>query len=861
MSFTSMARAIQLSIISFIIGTSISQADTTTSYTYTQDGEIATIDGPRIDVSDITTYSYDAQGNRTSITNALSQVTQVTAHDAIGRPLTIVDPNGLITSLTYDPRGRLTQHSLSDSVTNRTTQYSYDPVGNLIQVTQPDGGFIAYEYDSAHRLIGMEDNQGNRIDYTLDAMGNRLSEQVGDPQGNLTRTQQWLYDELGQIRQLTDSQNNSTVFTRDKNGNVTQSLDANQNPDTKSYDAVDRVKLQTNALNGTTQYTYDAQDNITSVTDPNNLTTTYEYDYLGNVTSQTSPDTGTTTYTYDEAGNRLSKTDARGITVNYSYDALNRLTQVSYPDSNLNVSYMYDQGSNGIGRLTSMIDANGTTTYAYNAYGDLVSQTRTSSDSIVTTFSYVYDGHWRLATLTYPSGNSVNYTYDVHGQLNTLTYEWSDSTTQTLVSNLQKLPFGPLEAFDYGNGLSLTRSFDQDYHLTGQTIPGLLQSSYQHDAVGNITDWQDLLSTGQDQLFEYDSLYRLTSASGTYGDLTYSYDATGNRLSLTLDGSTETYSYVPSSHQLQHILGSVTDSRTYDAAGNTLQSLIGNYTYDDTNRMVSFTKTGTTATYAYNGKGERISKNVDGAITRFRYGPAGQLLGEYDQTGQAIREYITLESQPIALIVTDPQTTVASIYYLHTDHLGSVVKATDSSQGLVWDAERKPFGERALITELIKMPLGFPGQYFDEESGNYYNYFRDYDPTIGRYLQSDPIGLDGGINTYAYVGGNSIRRIDIYGLAWAPCEGNSAAECWVPSPNTDSVPECATPECSAGLPPAPSDNRSVCEIDKGQCKWACGISSGFSYGPINTILGLGIPGAVTMMTPRTQGFCEWVCQE
>ncbi|MEW8057606.1 MAG: RHS repeat-associated core domain-containing protein, partial [Candidatus Thiodiazotropha sp.] len=722
-------------------------ADRTTSYTYTAQGQVETIDGPRLDVSDITTYGYDTQGNRISITNALSQVTQVTAHDAAGRPLTSVDPNGLTTTLNYDLRGRLTQQSLSDGSTTRTTLYGYDPVGNLTRVTQPDGSFISYDYDLAHRLIGMEDNQGNRIDYTLDAMGNRLSEQVSDPNGTLTRSQQRVYDELGQVRQLIDSHNNNIAYSYDANGNLTQTTDAKLNPTAQAYDALDRLKQQTDALDGTTQYAYDAQDNLTSVTDPNGLTTTYDYDGLGNLISQTSPDTGSTTYTYDEAGNRLTQTDARGVTVSYSYDALNRLTHVSYPDTSLNVTYTYDQGTHGIGKLTSIIDTHGTTSYTYNAYGDLITQTRTSSDSIVTTFSYDYDSYGRLASLTYPSGNRVNYTYDAQGQLTGLSYEWSDGTIQTLIGNLQTLPFGPVKAFDYGNGLSLTRSFDQDYRLIGQTIAGILQSSYQHDPVGNITDWQDLLSTGQDQLFDYDALYRLTNASGAYGDFTYTYDATGNRLSLTLDGSTETYSYAPSSHRLQQILGSVTDSRSYDAAGNTIQSLIGSYTYDDTNRMVGFTKTGTAATYAYNGKGERIKKNVDGTVTRFRYGPAGQLLGEYDQTGQAIREYITLEGQPVAQIVTDPVTTLSSVYYLHTDHLGAVVKATDSTQAMVWDAERKPFGERSVTTAQIEMPLGFPGQYFDEESGNYYNYFRDYDPSTGRYLQSDPIGLKGGINT------------------------------------------------------------------------------------------------------------------
>jgi RHS repeat-associated protein len=100
------------------------------------------------------------------------------------------------------------------------------------------------------------------------------------------------------------------------------------------------------------------------------------------------------------------------------------------------------------------------------------------------------------------------------------------------------------------------------------------------------------------------------------------------------------------------------------------------------------------------------------------------------------------------------------VVYLHTDHLGAVVKATDGDQGLVWDAERRPFGERRVTTALVGVALGFPGQYFDEESGNYYNYFMDYDPGTGRYLQSDPIGLKGGLNTYLYANANPLSWVD-----------------------------------------------------------------------------------------------------
>ncbi|MEW8089888.1 MAG: RHS repeat-associated core domain-containing protein [Candidatus Thiodiazotropha endolucinida] len=816
------------------------------SYTYNRYGKVLTMDGPRSDLADHWQYEYwpdsavcpgasegigmdkGCRGELSRVTNPLGHETEYLKYNAHGQLLEMRTPNNLLVRYAYDQRQRLVEHDFE----GRTTGFEYDLRGLLVRVIPNDSQPIAYIYDDAGRLTQItREATGEYIRYTLDAMGNRIAENIYDASGTLLQKTDLAYDALARLAELADSKNQVTAFLYDANGNLTQTTDAKLNPTAQTYDALDRLKQQTDALDGTTQYTYDAQDNLTSVTDPSGLTTTYNYDGLGNLISQTSPDTGTTTYTYDEAGNRLTQTDARGITVSYSYDALNRLTHVSYPDTSLNVTYNYDQGTDGIGNLTSIVDTNGTTTYTYNAYGDLITQARTSSDSIVTTFNYDYDTYGRLASLTYPSGNSVNYTYDAHGQLSSLTYEWSDGTTQPLISNLQTLPFGPIEAFDYGNGLSLTRSFDQDYQLVSQNIPGILQSSYQHDPVGNITDWQDLLSTGQDQLFDYDALYRLTSANGAYGDITYTYDATGNRLSLTLDGSTETYSYVPSSHRLQQILGSVTDSRTYDAAGNTIQSLIGSYAYDDTNRMVSFTKTGATATYAYNGKGERISKNVDGTITRFRYAPAGQLLGEYDQNGQAIREYITLEGQPVALVSTDPVTAANTIYYLHTDHLGAVVKATDGTQALVWDAERKPFGERSVTTAQIEMPLGFPGQYFDEETGNYYNYFRDYDPKTGRYLQSDPIGLWGGVNTYGYANSNSLTNIDLKGLFWGPNPPSG------PSPNPNPTPNSPIfPGSSCG--PAGSPNNfpngmfgdwnfePACQYHD-QCYGHCGADKGY----------------------------------
>ncbi|MCU7875276.1 MAG: RHS repeat-associated core domain-containing protein [Candidatus Thiodiazotropha sp. (ex Lucinoma borealis)] len=162
---------------------------------------------------------------------------------------------------------------------------------------------------------------------------------------------------------------------------------------------------------------------------------------------------------------------------------------------------------------------------------------------------------------------------------------------------------------------------------------------------------------------------------------------------------------------------------------------------------------------------------------------------------------------PTSTVLLSGSPTEQGVVYLHTDHLGAVVKAMDGDQNLVWDAERKPFGERSVTTAQIEMTLGFPGQYFDEESGNYYNYFRTYDPSTGRYLESDPIGLEGGLNTYAYVGGNPINFVDPTGEAPLCPPGQRA----VPMKNYESEYP-AYFDCKGYPPPKKYTDETECKV-------------------------------------------------
>jgi YD repeat-containing protein len=175
------------------------------TYTFNTAGKMLTSTGPRRDVNDTTTYVYDGNGNATSVTNAIGQVTTMSNYDANGRVGRIASPNGVVTVLTYGPRGWVTDRSDTAGGVTQSTGYEYDGVGQLKKITFPDGAYVAYTYDNAHRLTGLSDSVGNTTQYTLDYRGNRIAEQSRDPAGALARQVKRVYDNLNQLMNVTGS--------------------------------------------------------------------------------------------------------------------------------------------------------------------------------------------------------------------------------------------------------------------------------------------------------------------------------------------------------------------------------------------------------------------------------------------------------------------------------------------------------------------------------------------------------------------------------------------------------------------------------------------------------------------------------
>jgi YD repeat-containing protein len=179
------------------------------TWTYNAFGQVLTANGPRTDVSDLTTYAYYSDttadhtlGDLWKVTNPAGHVTEYTRYDRNGRLLEMTDPNGLVTTQTHTPRGWLKTRQVGTELTT----YDYDAVGQLKKVTLPDGSWLGNDYDGAHRLIATYDHQGNRVTYTLDNAGNRTKEEVKDPGGALVRTQTRVYDALSRLQNIVQPQ-------------------------------------------------------------------------------------------------------------------------------------------------------------------------------------------------------------------------------------------------------------------------------------------------------------------------------------------------------------------------------------------------------------------------------------------------------------------------------------------------------------------------------------------------------------------------------------------------------------------------------------------------------------------------------
>jgi RHS repeat-associated protein len=442
-------------------------------------------------------------------------------------------------------------------------------------------------------------------------------------------------------------------------------------------------------------------------------------------------------------------------------------------------------GNKGKGRLTSVTEESGSSTLKYDAQGRLSQDTKVIQGQSYAV-AYGYDANGKVTQITLPSGRIITYTRAIDGLVSTVTTKpTSTGTVQNIATSVAYQPFGPIKGLTYGNGLALARTYDQNYWLTGTKVSATaatrLDLTFDRNANGQLAGVTDNAATGRSASFGYYDAGRLQYGVGPWGDHSYAYDAAGNRTDFRTDtGGVVAYQFAVNSGttnqvtQVQDTNGTALRNLIYRDGGDLYEDArVGGstyqYYYNARKRLVVANKDAVDAAYyGYDFRNQRVWRQVLSptyAATHYIYDQQGHLLAEHNgDTGAVIKQYIWLDDTPLAVIDKSSGTEV--VYYIHTGQIDEPLVMTNASKAKVWDAYVEPFGRAQVFgTASANIDLRLPGQWAQLESGGLsQNWNRDYDPTLARYIQADPIGLDGGQNLYAYVDGNPLDLIDIAGL-------------------------------------------------------------------------------------------------
>jgi RHS repeat-associated protein len=712
----------------------------------------------------------------------------------------IEEPNGNRVTATYNASGELTRvrHSNGDEFTftyyasgrlatlidhdGRVTNYAYDGSGeHLLTVTRPDGEAMTYTYTSAtgalksHCLTSIAAPDAPVVHFEYDGLG-RLSEQY---LGSGEEQTQFSYSTAGKTF-ISDALDNTTILWMDGRG---------------------RTARVENSLGAAMDMAYDANWNLVEVAGPTGLTSGFAYDDLGNLTSTQDPMGHVTEFEYGGAySNLLWARDARGNTTHYAYDITGNLTGITYADGTAE-SYAYDAFGNASGWMNRRGDAISYTyndrgqltqvtypggissTYTYDGAGRLIA---TADDNGTTTLEYDTDNDW-LTKITYPEGRylefdyndagqrvqmvdqagfAVDYEYDAAGRLSRLT-GGSGSVVISYTYNLA----GHLTREYKGNGTYTTYEYDaagQVLHLVNYGPDDSVQSrfDYTYDALGRRTEMDTLdgawTYTYDDSGQLVHAVFDSTNPSVDDQDLTYEYDAVGNRIRTIFNGVTTAYTTNDMNQYTQ--VGDATYA--YDADGNmVLENSTGEmitYAYDYDNRLIGVTSSvsGTWA-YTYDALGNRVGSVHDGNTTRYFNDPTGlvDVVGEYSGGGALVARYVH------GLGLVSRVDAVGNPAYYAFDAIGNTRQMSNMAGAVVNAYDYTPFGTVIQQVETIPNPFRYVGQLgvMGGENSLQFMRARFYDPDLGRFISADPLRIPS-YNAYSYAYNEPTKFSDAIGL-------------------------------------------------------------------------------------------------
>lgn len=752
-------------------------------------------------------YTYNIQGQIKTVKNYLQHFWQFN-YNLAGYSTEIIDPLNHSTFLTTDFMGRLTKYI--DALGHETLfSYSFTPDGYETKVTNPLNQTTTYQYDNLYHLIktisptGLEKqkiyNAEGEIIQDIDEVGNVIAYEYGTKGSDLagliakivlpTYSAVFSYNNTNNITEINQLLGeNKTVtkhFVYDQMGSLTQIIDAASRLTQTDFNILGYPIKKIDALGGQTTFERDLLGNLNKIIDANENQYSYVYDENNNLIKETKSLGNEVEYFYNEIDQLVEQKNSNGNRVIYQYDKAGNNIKKSYLDKaqsipSQEIYYSYNE-ANQLIEVQQTGDTNTHFIYLRDALGRVIQETISygdGNDKITKTLKYSYDEEGNLISFNYPDNSSVNYQYDknqliqatlANGEIITWSnYQWLMPTRINYPSITQNNLYDPL-----------LRILQINVSNNDKT---LFKRDYVYDEVGNISQ----IETENGLInYQYDSLDRITMSkpSNEIQNLgvpieSYEYDLIGNRISSLQYSEEWIYNQFNQLTKLGD--GENKTILTYTPNGQLASEVTSDkkwsYHYNAADRLISVKdENNEIASYQYDAFGRRISKMVNDEVTYFMYANEG-LIAELNNNGELIVAYGWVPNSewgthPLwyAKLAMNQTLQTATYNYLITDHLGTPQLAFNNQGQPTWKIYNDAFGNVILDpNNNITLNLRFPGQYYDQETGLFYNYFRDYNPKIGRYIQSDPIGISGGINTYIYANSNPLIYIDPNGKFGIP---------------------------------------------------------------------------------------------
>ena len=674
----------------------------TSTFSYDATGQVLTANGSRTDVADVTTFAYHAvndpdlgkRANPATVTNALTHVTTYGAYNAHGQPTEVTDANNVVTQYAFDTRQRLLSRTRAGEVDSQ----QYDANGQISDTTAATGAQMSYTYAPGGPRIETLDGAGNRTVFTLDKRANRVLEETFDANGVLVARRGFGYDYLNRPTQQIGALGQTTTTVYDLQGNPLSVTDPLGRTTAHTYDALHRLRTTTQPPPAAgqpapvTTYNYNGQGRLTQVTDARGLSTTYTVNGFGEVTQEVSPDRGTTTQSFDSGGNLLTRTDARGNAGTRSYDALNRLTAVSYgTNDSSNVTYSYDAGTYGKGRMTGMGSfysatqlPEQVTDWVHDYAGRVTGQSlRIPNLAPVQVARYGYDAQGRHTSTSYPSGRTIGYTHDALGRVSAVNVDGV-----SLISNVTWHSTGAVKGWTWFNGRTESRPIDTDGRINSHRL-GTVPRNLTYDAASRIVQIVDGTPASQVS-FGYDALDRVTSYVTATSSQGYAYDATGNRTQTTINGTPYAHVIAATSNRVLSSAGpggAITFG--YDAAGTVVADWRGGVLASRSDgRYLNYGSSALTYWHnKYDALGRMQSANFLGGSESWEYDEANRVLRHYDANSwnQApTQEFVYLGDMPIG-VLNGQEVFVSSMLYSGP---GFATQGTWSTVGSLFNSYR-----------------------------------------------------------------------------------------------------------------------------------------------------------------------------